>query len=276
MSEANVAVLGLGLIGSIWAKHYSAAGKLATTWSRSPKPDLGFPKESLERCAEKAEFLQLCLYDADSVKGVLDQLIPFLGERHVVIQSSTIDAGSAETFATMVQATGARYLESPFTGSKPAAEERKTVFFMGGDTEVVQAAEPILKTVSTRRFHIGKPAQAASVKLAMNLQISGITQALCESITMSRQAGISDDTFFEVMKANVAWSGLSALKEPKIREADFAPQFSVKNMHKDMRLAKQSAQGKMPLLETIVACFAKAEAAGYGEDDFISLLRNLE
>lgn len=275
MSDAKVAVLGLGLIGSIWAKHYAAAGQLATAWSRSPKPDLPFENESLEACAAKAEFLQLCVFDADSVRSVLTQLLPHLTSKHTVIQSSTIDGASAEEFSELVKKSGAQYLEAPFTGSKPAAEERKTVFFLGGSEPVAQAAEVILKTISATRFYIGTPRQAATIKLAMNLQISGITQALCESITISRDAGISDDTFFEVMKQNVAWSGLSALKEPKIRDADFSPQFSIKNMHKDMRLAKQTAQSNMPLLETIIKCFATAEDAGYSEDDFLSLIKNL-
>ena len=276
MTEQNVAVLGLGLIGSIWAKHYATDGRLAATWSRSPKPDLPFAIEDLENCAAKAEHIQLCLYDADSVREVLQQLLPHLNAKHTVIQSSTIDGESAEEFSALVKDTGAQYLEAPFTGSKPAAEERKTVFFLGGEDKVVEAAESVLKTISTKRFHIGTPKQAASIKLAMNLQISGISQALCESLTLARDAGISDDIFFDVMKQNVAWSGLSALKEAKLREADFAPQFSVKNMHKDMRLAKKTAGGKMPLLETITACLADTEAAGHGEDDFIALIRTLE
>lgn len=276
MSEEKAAVLGLGLIGSIWAKHYASEGQLAAAWNRSPKPDLPFQIEDLESCAAKAEYLQLCLYDAESVREVLQKLLPCLNATHTVIQSSTIDGESAEEFAVLVQDSGARYLEAPFTGSKPAAEERKTVFFLGGDKSVVRSAESILQTISTRRFHIGTPKQAASIKLAMNLQISGISQALCESITMTRDAGIVDDTFFEVMKQNVAWSGLSALKEPKLREADFTPQFSIKNMHKDMRLAQKTAKSKMPLLETITSCLEATEAANYGDEDFISLIRNLD
>lgn len=276
MSEQTVAVLGLGIIGSIWASHYKAEGQLAAVWNRSPKPELPFTAVSLQACTEQARVLQICLYDADSVCGVLEQLIPFLGEQHTVIQSSTIDGASATKFAAMVAATGARYLEAPFTGSKPAAELRKTVFFLGGDADVIKSVEPLLQNISAKRFHIGSPEQATTIKLAMNLQIAGISQALCESITMSRQAGIDDDCFFEVMKQNVAWSGLAALKEPKLREDDLSPQFSVKNMHKDMRLAQQSARQAMPLLDTVLGCLATAEAAGHGEDDFIALIRALE
>lgn len=275
MGKTRVSVLGLGLIGSIWARHYAAAGQLAACWNRSPKPGLPLPIENLETCAARADFIQLCLYDADSVREVLQKLLPLLEARHTVIQSSTIDGGSAEEFASLVRGSGARYLEAPFTGSKPAAEERKTVFFLGGEADVVEAADALLKTISTKRFHIGSPRQAASIKLAMNLQISGIAQALCESISLSRNAGIADDIFFDVMQQNVAWSGLSALKEPKLRDADFSPQFSVKNMHKDMRLAQLCAPGGMPLLETVTRCLAAAEAAGYGEEDFVALIRNL-
>lgn len=276
MNEPTVAVLGLGIIGSIWAKHYQTAGQLAAVWNRSPKPELPFEPVSLEDCARQAQVLQVCVYDAASVRDVLEPLLPHLGRQHTVIQSSTIDGASAQQFAAMVEATGARYLEAPFTGSKPAAEERKTVFFLGGDAAVIEAMEPLLQTISAKRYSIGSPTQATTIKLAMNLQIAGIAEALCESITLARKAGIDDDCFFEVMKHNVAWSGLSALKEPKLRADDLNPQFSVKNMHKDMRLARQSAGRTLPLLETVVQCLADTEAAGHGDDDFIALIRGLE
>ncbi len=274
--QRKIAVLGMGLIGSIWAKHYAATGQLACVWNRSPKAGLPGPLETLPACADQSDLLQLCLYDAESVRAVLQQLLPYLSARHTVIQSSTIDGESAEEFARLVQQTGARYVEAPFTGSKPAAEQRQTVFFLGGEAASLEFVETTLATLSARRFRIGSPRQAASIKLAMNLQISGITQALCESISISRSAGIDDATFFEVMQQNVAWSGLAALKEAKIRAADFSPQFSVKNMHKDMRLAQLTAPGHLPLLATLISCLGAAEDAGYGEDDFISLLRVLK
>ena len=276
MEDKKTAVIGLGIIGSIWARHYEAEGLLAASWNRSPKPDLQLRQTDLERCPEAASYLHLCLYDADSVRSVLQQIIPHLKPSHTVIQSSTIDGESATEFAGAVAATGARYLEAPFTGSRPAAEERKTVFFLGGMAEVVADCEDLLSRLSAKRFHIGMPAQACAIKLAMNLQIAGISQALCEALTLARSSGIEDATFFEVMRANVSWSGLSELKEPKLRTQDYSPQFSIKNLHKDMRLARKTAQQPLPQLERIVDCLAAAEDAGLGDDDFIALIRQLE
>lgn len=275
MDSNKVAVLGLGLIGSIWAGHYREAGRLSAVWSRRAKPELDFELTSLENCAAEAGYLHLCVYDPDSVRETLAQLTPYLNERHTVIQSTTIDPESAAEFASIVEATGAYYVEAPFTGSKPAAEAHQTVYFLGANVSISNDVEDLLSILSQNRFHIGTPAQAASVKLAMNLQIAGITQALCESIQLARTAGVSDDTFFEVMKKNVSWSGLSELKEDKLRNANYAPQFSTKNMHKDMRLAKVAAEEPMPLLDMVYQCLASAEAAGYGEDDFLSVMRVL-
>ena len=276
MEETTVAMIGLGIIGSIWAEHYRSEGILSASWNRSLKPELDLMQAELSDCAQAADILHLCLYDADSVRGVLERLLPHLSERHLVIQSSTIDGESASEFANSVQGAGARYLEAPFTGSRPAAEASKTVFFLGGDATVVAEAEPILKRLSAKRFHIGVPEQATAIKLAMNLQIAGISQALCEALTLSREADISDDTFFEVMKENVAWSGLAELKEPKLRTDDYSPQFSIKNLHKDMRLAQKTAGRALPQLERIIECLAATEAAGYGDEDFVALVRMLQ
>ncbi len=275
MSEKRTAVIGLGLIGSLWAENYKASGALCASWNRSTKPELDLMQTSLEECAANAEILQLCLYDAVSVNEVLDRLEPFLKPKHYILQSSTIDSESATLISERVEKMGVHYLESPFTGSQPAAEERKTVFFLGGREEDMDAVTPTLKLISSYIFRIGTPAQAATIKLAMNLQVASLAQALSESILMSRDAGITDDTFFDVMQKNASWSGLSELKEPKVRSMDFVPQFTVKNMHKDMRLVAKSSSRPLPQLDVVRDCLARAEAEGMGADDFISILRLL-
>src|SRR5690606_234988 len=108
--------------------------------------------------------------------------------------------------------------------------------YLGGEPAAMEAAEPVLERISDARLPIGSCSQAASLKLAMNLQIAVQAKVLCESLSFARKAGIGDDTFFDALRKNAAWSGLTALKEPKLREADFSPQFSVKHMLKDMRL----------------------------------------
>lgn len=271
----QVGVLGLGIIGGTWARHFNDDGMLAGCWNRTAREQFPGWMSAPREVVRAARVIFIVVADPPAVEQVLDSIAPELTARHVIIQSSTIDPISSGRFSLKVAETGARYIEAPFTGSKPAAEARKIVFYLGGDKGLADEIDPILARVSEARFHIGTAARAATLKLAMNMQIAIIGEALCESLSVARAAGIDDDKFFGAMRKNIAWSGLAALKEPKLRVGDFAPQFSAKHMHKDIRLALATSLVKpLPLTEKVATCFEKIEARGLRDMDFIALLEN--
>jgi 3-hydroxyisobutyrate dehydrogenase-like beta-hydroxyacid dehydrogenase len=272
----TIGVIGLGIIGSVWAKHYDAAGVLAGTWNRTAQPDFPKWKPDARAVAEAANVVQIVVADPPAVQSVLDAILPALGPGKIVVQSSTIDAESSDRFLKQVTACGARYLEAPFTGSKPAAEAKKTVYFLGGDGELIKEVEPLLALTSESRFAVGTHQQATAIKLALNLNIAVQMQGLSEALTFARNAGVSDELFFTVIKKNVGNSGLVSLKEPKLRAGDFSPQFSVKHMLKDMRLASRTLGcEEMPMLDTVRDCLHATAQAGYADEDFSALIRLL-
>jgi len=274
----NVSVLGLGIIGSAWAKNLIADGHTVRCWNRTPKDFPNF-HASIHEAVNGAEAIFIIVADPAAVQSVLDQILPRLGPGQLVIQSSTISAKWTRTFAEQVEKTGAWFLEAPFTGSKPAAENRQTVYYLGGDPAVVEKARPLLKPLSGAILYIGPLGSASTLKLAMNLNIAGVAQTLCESLALCRRAGISDDTYFSALARNASRSGLSDLKESKLRQADYRPQFSLKHMAKDLRLALETAaEFPLPLEQTahLKDLYDRGLAAGWSEDDFIGLMRLLE
>ncbi|HZP61064.1 MAG TPA: NAD(P)-dependent oxidoreductase [Opitutaceae bacterium] len=272
----TIGVIGLGIIGGIWARHYAAADRLAGSWNRTPQPQAPAWKNSPEEVVVAADVIQIVVADPPAVEAILQKILPRLGPDKVVMQSSTIDPVSNDNFAAQVTARGARYLAAPFTGSKPAAEQKQVVFFLGGDAPLVAEMEPLLALVSAHRFHVGTGAQAAALKLALNLNIAAQMEGLCEALVMARRAEISDDVFFRVLEKNVAYSSLAKFKETKLRTGDFSPQFSVKHMHKDMRLAAETAgPGRLPLLEAIREQLRRAEERGGGDEDLSAVLKLL-
>ncbi len=272
----TIGVIGLGIIGGTWAKHYHAAGVLAGAWNRTPQPEFPQWKPTPEAVASAADVVQIVVADPPAVESILTRILPALGPGKVVVQSSTIDPASSTRFLNLVTARGARYLEAPFTGSKPAAEAKQTVYYLGGDAALIAELEPLLSLVSATRFHIGSNEQAATLKLAMNLNISAQMQGLCEALALVRRAGIGDDTFFGALGKNVSYSGVTKLKEPKLRAGDYAPQFSVKHMHKDMRLASTMAgDQKLPVLAAVRERLAAAEKAGWADEDFSAVMKLL-
>src|SRR5208283_1087525 len=236
----KISVLGLGIIGSAWAKNLMSDGHAVRCWNRTPKDFPNF-NASIKEVVEGAEVIFIIVTDPPAVQSVLDMIQPSLGRGVLVIQSSTISAKWTRLFAEQVQRTGALFLEAPFTGSKLAAEKRQTVYYLGGEQVVVEKARPILEPISSAIIHIGPLGSASTLKLALNLHIAGVAQTLCESLTLCRAAEIPDEVYFSALARNAAHSGVSDLKEPKLRQRDYTPQFSLKNMDKDLRLTLETA-----------------------------------
>jgi 3-hydroxyisobutyrate dehydrogenase-like beta-hydroxyacid dehydrogenase len=269
----RVTVVGLGIIGSAWAQNLHADGLTVLGWNRSPK-ELPFFEPDLVKAVVDAEMVIIVVADPPAVDHILRVILPHLKQGQLVVQSSTISAYWTKEFARRVEATGARFLEAPFTGSKPAAEARKTVFYLGGADAVVERALPILKRLSAQQLHIGALGTASSLKLAMNLNLAIMAQGLSESLTLARAEGIADETFFEALHLNVGRSGLSDLKEPKFRTKDYAPQFSLKHMNKDLRLALETAGDlDLPALRSLKSLYDNGISANFSDDDFIGLIQ---
>jgi 3-hydroxyisobutyrate dehydrogenase-like beta-hydroxyacid dehydrogenase len=272
----TIGVIGLGIIGGTWARHYHTAGVLTGVWNRTPQPAFPQWRATPEAVTSAAEVTQIVVADPPAVRGVLEKILPVLGPGKTVMQSSTIDPASSDEFRAAVLARGARYLEAPFTGSKIAAEQRKNVFYLGGDPALVAELEPLLALISEARMRIGDHRQATVLKLAMNLNICALLEGVSEALVMARRAGIGDEVLFGALAINVGNSAFAKLKEPKLRSGDFAPQFSVKHMLKDMRLAEGTAAGtNLPLLTTMRGQLAAAAQAGWADEDIAALLKLL-
>jgi 3-hydroxyisobutyrate dehydrogenase-like beta-hydroxyacid dehydrogenase len=271
----NITIAGLGIIGSAWAQNLYADGLTVRGWNRTPRA-FPFYEADLAKAVTDAEMIIIVVADPPAVESVLNAIVPHLKPGQLVAQSSTISAYWTKLFARRVEAAGAEFLEAPFTGSKPAAEARQTVFYLGGTVELVEKAQPVLERLSASRLHVGALGTASSLKLAMNLNLALMSEALSESLTLARAEGIPDEKFFDALHLNVGRSGLSDLKEPKLKARDYAPQFSLKHMNKDLRLALETAGDlDLPAAKALKSFYDKGMNAGFGEDDFTGLIRLL-
>ena len=272
----RITVLGLGIIGSIWANNWAEDGHQVTTWNRTPKPDAPGWQADLVTAVQKADLVALVLSDGAVTQKILEQVLPHMPSQAIVAQHATIAQEETKTLAKMVQASGRGYLDMPFTGSKPAAEDRQTVFFVGDDQQVFDQVAAVYEPLSGYRFPCGAVGQAAAIKLCMNLIIAGTYQAMAEGLQLARHSGLSDELFFQVFDKNISRSGLADLKGEKMRQQDWAPQFSVKHLHKDLHLALDlgASTGYLPpACQRIAQLYQEALEAGDGDLDFAAVMK---
>src|SRR5436189_100748 len=131
------------------------------------------------------------------------------------------------------------FVDSPFTGSKVAAENGELVYYVGGTDAALRDARPILEASGKQIIKIGEIGQATVIKIATNMVTAASVQAASEALAVVRALGLPFDRFVEAMQGNASHSTTLAMKVPKMIEHNFGPHFSVKHMLKDMEIANQ-------------------------------------
>jgi len=271
----RVCVIGLGIIGGVWARHLASDGHQLRTWNRTPQPDAPGFTPDLRAAVAAAELVMIVVADPPAVAGVLEVIIPVLAPGAVVAQHSTVGVDDTRTYAKLVAGAGGRFIDMPFTGSKLAAEARQNVFFVGDDAGVLGAVEPVYRRLSKALQPIGGIGAAMAIKLCFNVLIANLNQAYSESYALAMKSGISADTFFAALSQTVSQSPLVELKKPKYISGDYSPQFSIKHMHKDLRLALVLAAAaglELPETQVVERAYAEAARRGMGDLDFSALL----
>ena len=280
----KVAFLGLGIMGRSMATGLVKAGYDVTVWNRSPtKPVEGAHAASTpEDAARGAEVVWLCVSDTAAVEQVMFGLrgaFNSLTEGAVVADSSTISPAATVKFAERVRERGADWVDAPMTGSKVAAENATLIFILGGNADAIEKIQPLLGVMGKQSFHMGETGKGQAAKLVMNLQIAMIYEGFAEAITLGAKLGVSLDSLLPLIQASMVRSGVVDYKSPFILKRDFSPNFPLRLMLKDIRLALEAAKEsrvRLPGLEAVEEVYDVAAEEGQQDLDYASTLTLLE
>jgi 3-hydroxyisobutyrate dehydrogenase-like beta-hydroxyacid dehydrogenase len=88
---------------------------------------------------------------------------------------------------------------------------------------------------------------------------------------------VSDDAFFGILQGTALWSGFHNLKLEKLRKREYSPpQFAIKHMLKDVRLATELARPRSaPIAEAVRERLRAASEGGRAEQDIAALIELL-
>lgn len=274
MTSWNIAVLGLGIIGSRAAANLRKA-EIGTvqTWNRTPK---GLPGEcaSVEEAAENADLILLFLKDAAAVREVAARVFALPGKERILVNHATIDLATTKWLAAECAARGIGFLDCPFTGSREAAAAAGLVYYAGGPAELVDRVEPVLLKSGKSVLRTGEAGTATIVKLVTNLISACTVQALAEALATATRHGITPEALTEAVGMNASGSVLAAMKLPTMAKGDFDTHFSLSNMLKDSRyvleLAKEAGI-ETPAIRTVSARMQELCENGLADRDYSAL-----
>jgi 3-hydroxyisobutyrate dehydrogenase/2-hydroxy-3-oxopropionate reductase len=280
----RVAFLGLGIMGRPMASNLVKAGHEVSVWNRSAGKDVEGARSasSPADAARGAEVVWMCVSDTAAVEGVLfgaQGIEESLTEGMTIVDSSTISPSATRQFAERVRARGVNYVDAPMTGSKVAAEAGSLIFIVGGDEAVIESLKPLFAATGKVFFRMGETGKGQAAKLAMNLQIALIYEGFAEGLTLATKLGVDVENLLKVIQASMVRSGVVDYKAPFVLKRDFTPNFPLRLMHKDIRLALEAAKEvrvKLPALETVEEVYEMATEDGHENLDYAATLTLLE
>lgn len=283
----TIGIAGTGRMGTAFAKRLIETGHAVTVWNRSPArtagaaaagaataPDLG----ALAAC----DAVLISLTDAAAVGAVADALCGAGVAGKLVIDLSTLLPAEAGDIAARLAAHGADFVHCPVGGTVAPALKGQLLGMAGGTEAAVARARPVLDQLCRRVEHVGTPAAAAAMKLAVNLPLALYWATLGEALLMLEGSGIPPETAISLIADSSA--GPTVLKNraqvvvDTLNGADQPGTFDVAGLAKDLALSlrQAAATGRtLPLAQAARGGYEAAIAAGLGHFDGASLTRHL-
>jgi len=286
---AKLGFLGLGIMGYPMARNLLRGGHDVALWSHNAGKakqlageENGKFCDTPKQVAEHAETIFLCVGDAAMVEQVIlgpNGLVEGVRPGTVIGDATTIGPSDSRRIGAALSAKGVEYLDAPCTGSRAGAEGGTLTFMIGGKKDVFEATRPLFEVMGKRLYYCGGAGMGLHAKLSQNLILSNLLQAFNESMVMAVKAGVDPVLMLDILDNSAAKSGMISAKAPAVFRRDFAPNFSVKWMHKDVGLMIESAKElgvPVPLTAITQQMLQAALSEGLGEDDMCSSIRVLE
>jgi len=252
MSELKpVAIVGLGLMGEVYASRLLRAGIPVVGFDIAParrqRLDAigGRSVASISELARPARCVLLAVFNTDQVEDVVDNhLMPALGDdsQRIVVCMSTCDPDRVSALGERVASRGLRFLDLPVSGTSEQVRQGDGVGLIGGDRQLAEEIKPVLDALFARTFHVGGLGDGGRAKLAINLILALNRLALAEGLAFAERLGLDPAAFLPVAQGSAAYSQVMDTKGPKMVRGDFTPEGRARQTLKDAYLMREQGR----------------------------------
>lgn len=289
---AKVAFLGLGHMGAPMAANLVSGGYRVAGFD----PSSAAVDDAAGRGVGAAGSAAAAVADADVVitmlpngavvKGCYAEILPAAKPGALLIDSSTVSVDDAREVHALAREHGFAQLDAPVSGGVAGAAAGTLAFMIGGESDAVDRARPVLAPMAGKIIHCGAAGTGQAAKICNNMVLAVQQIAVAEAFVLAERLGLSAQSLFDVITGATGncWAVHTNCPVPGPVPAspanhDFAAGFATALMNKDLGLAMDavaSTGGSAPLGSHAAAIYADF-ATEHGAEDFsavINLLRD--
>jgi 3-hydroxyisobutyrate dehydrogenase-like beta-hydroxyacid dehydrogenase len=285
--RTRLGFIGIGNMGSRIAKRLVEHGYQVIAYNRSREAAEALVKhgatvaDSIPELASKADVVLSSLTNDEAVKSVYTDphgVFAYIRRGSAIIEMSTVLPATSRELGDLSRQVGVKCLDSPVSGSTPAAEEGTLTLFCGGDEELFQAAQPIFSSIASQNFYLGGSGSGTAMKLVANTLLGVGMQAIAESVALGQKEGLDRHRLFEVLSRTAVIAPAHLGKLSRADHGDYSAQFEIGLMNKDFGLVLETAAAaKVPMPATAAAFQMNvAEFSEGKEEDFSAVITLME
>jgi 3-hydroxyisobutyrate dehydrogenase/2-hydroxy-3-oxopropionate reductase len=276
----DVAVLGLGAIGSRMAARLLEAGHDVVVWNRTAQRATPLVERGARRAATPGQAVELAdavitmLASPDALADVTEgpDGIAAATSPATVIEMSTVGpAAIARLRSALPEAFG--LLDAPVQGSIDEAAGGSLRIWVGGEAAEAERWMPLLSALGTPT-HVGPLGAGASAKLVTNSTLLGVLGVLGEALALAEGLGLEREVALEILRATPLAEQVER-RRPALQGGVDPPRFVLSLARKDGDLIRDAAEGRgldLRVAQAAWSWFQEAEAGGLGDRDYSSVL----
>jgi 3-hydroxyisobutyrate dehydrogenase len=283
----NVALLGLGTMGSGMAANLLKAGFSLSVYNRTAAKakaliDAGahFAATPAEAARGASVIISMLTDDAASREVWLgaDGALDAADSGAVLVESSTVSPAWIAELSSLAEKRGLDLLDAPVTGSRMQAEAGQLTFLVGGKDSALEVATPVLRAMSKEITHLGPVGSGAKMKLINNFLCGVQVASLAEGLVWIERSGLDRDKALSILKGGAPGSPLLGALSARMISRNYTVNFLLKLMTKDLLYARNEAalcDIDLKTAEVARSLFEDAIAEGFENDDMASVIEPL-
>ena len=286
---ADVAFLGLGVMGFPMAGHLAARGHRVTVWNRTAakagtwvERHGGRAAATAREAARGAEFVMACVGNDDDLRQVCtgpDGAFAGMDPGAVFVDHTTVSAKVTRELAGIAGGRGIGFVDAPVSGGQAGAENGVLSVMCGGAEADYARAEPVMAAYARICRRLGDSGAGQMAKMMNQICIAGLMQGLSEALAFGRKAGLDGEAVVEVISQGAAGSWQMANRHRTMLKDEFDFGFAVDWMRKDLAICLATAEeigARLPVTALVDQFYKDVQLMGGGRNDTSSLIRRLE
>ncbi|HEX2912476.1 MAG TPA: NAD(P)-dependent oxidoreductase [Chloroflexia bacterium] len=290
-SKQRVGFIGVGTMGRGMVKNLLKAGFEVTIYARNPEKVQDVISagaklaDSSKAVAEQTDVIITIVPNSPQVEEVIlgrNGVLEGATGGKIIVDMSTINPETSRKVAAACAAKGVAFLDAPVSGGSVGAENGTLTIMAGGDEAVFQQVVPVFQAMGREEaiIHVGPVGAGETVKIINNMLGAISAAAASQALVMGLKAGVEPEIVEKIvgMSSGANWQLNSAFPR-LVFSGSFKPGFFTELMHKDIGLAIQLGKDsgvELTIAEVTEPIYRAAIEAGYGRDDYTSIIRPIE